>query len=84
MKKYLLSLAVLVMFATPAHAFTVTCTNCSNMLVQMLDRVFDNYVMTPQGRFVLDALRPVEKRDPYGVEEARKMVEMGQSRPSGV
>lgn len=42
---------------------------------RMMDRVFDNYVMTPQGKFVFDALRPVESRDPYGVEEARKMLE---------
>jgi glutathione S-transferase len=28
--------------------------------VRMLDRFFDNYVMTPQGKFVLDALRPAE------------------------
>ena len=39
MKKYLLSLAMLVMLASPAQAFVVTCTNCSNMLVQMLDRI---------------------------------------------
>ncbi len=43
--------------------------------VRMLDRFFDNYVMTPQGKFVLDALRPAESRDPYGVEEARRMLE---------
>lgn len=43
--------------------------------VRMLDRFFDNYVMTPQGKFVFDALRPPEGRDPYGVEEARKMLE---------
>jgi glutathione S-transferase len=42
---------------------------------RMLDRVFDNYVMTPQGRCVYDALRPPENRDPYGVEEARRMLE---------
>lgn len=42
---------------------------------RMLDRFFDNYVMTPQGKFVLDALRPAESRDPYGVEEARKMLD---------
>ena len=39
MKKYLLTLAVLVMFATPAHALTVTCTNCSTNLIQLLDRI---------------------------------------------
>lgn len=42
---------------------------------RMLDRVFDNYVMTPQGKFVFDALRPEGDRDPYGVEEARRMLE---------
>ena len=44
--------------------------------VRMLDRFFDNYVMTPQGKFVLDALRPPESRDLYGVEEARKMLDV--------
>lgn len=42
---------------------------------RMLDRFFDNYVMTPQGTFVRDALRPPESRDPYGVEEARRMLD---------
>jgi glutathione S-transferase len=43
--------------------------------VRMLDRVFDNYVMTPQGKCVFDAIRPAEARDPYGVAEARAMLE---------
>ena len=43
--------------------------------VRMLERFFDNYVMTPQGKFVFDALRQPESRDPYGVEEARKMLD---------
>lgn len=42
---------------------------------RMLDRFFDNYVMTPQGKFVFDALRPAGARDPHGVEEARKMLD---------
>jgi glutathione S-transferase len=42
---------------------------------RMLDRFFDNYVMTPQGKFVSDALRPSEDRDPYGVKEAGKMLD---------
>jgi len=42
---------------------------------RMLDRVFDNYVMTPQGKFVFDALRPADRRDPHGVEEARAVLE---------
>lgn len=43
--------------------------------VRMLDRFFDNYVMTPQGKFTFNAIRPAEDRDPYGVEEARRMLE---------
>ncbi|HEY0628921.1 MAG TPA: glutathione S-transferase family protein [Sphingomicrobium sp.] len=42
---------------------------------RMLDRFFDNYVMTPQGKFVFDAIRQPEDRDPYGVEEARKLLD---------
>jgi len=41
----------------------------------MLDRVFDNYVMTPQGKCVFDAIRPAEVRDAHGVAEARAMLE---------
>jgi len=43
--------------------------------VRMMDRIFDNYVMTPQGKCVFDALRPEGVRDPYGVAEARGMLE---------
>jgi glutathione S-transferase len=43
--------------------------------VRMMDRVFDNYVMTPQGRCVFDALRPPEARDPHGVREAKAMLD---------
>ncbi len=43
--------------------------------VRMLDRVFDNYVMTPQGKFVYDSLRPADQRDALGVEEARAMLD---------
>ena len=43
--------------------------------VRTLDRFFDNYVMTPQGKHVYDALRPAEHRDPYGVAEVRKVLD---------
>jgi glutathione S-transferase len=42
---------------------------------RMLDRFFDNYVMTPQGKFVFDALRSPQDRDPYGVLEAGQMLD---------
>ncbi|MCP8937601.1 glutathione S-transferase family protein [Alsobacter sp. SYSU M60028] len=43
--------------------------------VRMLDRVFDNYVMTPMQTVVFDALRPPEHRDGYGVTKARELLD---------
>jgi glutathione S-transferase len=45
------------------------------LTVRMLDRAFDNYVMTPMGQIVFDRIRPAENRDPYGVEQARALLE---------
>ncbi len=42
--------------------------------VRMLDRVFDNYISTPQQKIVADALRPEGARDAHGVAEARQML----------
>ncbi|WP_159996947.1 glutathione S-transferase family protein [Roseomonas sp. 18066] len=39
--------------------------------VRFLDRVFDNYVMTPQQTIVFESLRPEGQRDPHGVAQAR-------------
>ena len=41
----------------------------------MLDRFFDHYISTPQQKVVADRLRPEADRDPYGVREARTMLE---------
>lgn len=43
--------------------------------VRMMDRVFDHYVSTPQQKLVADALRPEGDRDPYGVAEAKRMLD---------
>ena len=43
--------------------------------VRMLDRIFDNYVSTPQQKFVYDMLRPQDQRDPYGVAEAGRQLD---------
>jgi len=43
--------------------------------VRMMDRVFDNYVSTPQQKVVFNAIRPEADRDPYGVAEARTMLD---------
>lgn len=42
---------------------------------RMMDRVFDNYVMTPMQKFTFDLLRPAESRDAYGVQQARDMLD---------
>ena len=43
--------------------------------VRGMDRMFDNYVMTPMQRIVFDFIRPPEVRDPKGVEDARGMLD---------
>ena len=42
--------------------------------VRMIDRVFDNYVMTPMQKIVADSLRAAENRDRHGVSEARELL----------
>jgi glutathione S-transferase len=42
--------------------------------IRLLDRVFDNYVMTPMQKIVADALRPPGALDPHGVGEARSLL----------
>ncbi len=42
---------------------------------RMLDRFFDNYVMTPMQKLVGDTLRPIEARDPHGVAEAKAQLD---------
>lgn len=44
--------------------------------VRMLDRFFDNYVLTPQGKCVFDAIRTEgANRDPFGVAEAKALLD---------
>lgn len=43
--------------------------------VRMLDRFFDNYVMTPMQKIVGDSLRPADGRDAFGVLEARALLD---------
>ncbi len=42
---------------------------------RMLDRVFDNCVMTPMQKVVLNQLRPESERDAHGVTEARGLLD---------
>lgn len=43
--------------------------------VRFMDRFFDNYIMTPMQKIVLDYLRPEASRDAFGVSEARSQLE---------
>ena len=45
------------------------------LAVRTMDRVFDNYVMTPMQKLVGDALRPQDARDTFGTAEARRMLD---------
>jgi glutathione S-transferase len=51
----------------------------SALEVRLLDRVFDNYVMSPMQKVVADRLRPAEARDPTGVAEARALLDTSYS-----
>ncbi|WP_158923761.1 glutathione S-transferase family protein [Acidisphaera sp. S103] len=43
--------------------------------IRMLDRVFDSHVMVPVQTIVFDARRPKDVRDPYGVSQAKTVLE---------
>jgi len=43
--------------------------------VRMMDRFFDNYVMTPQGDIVFNCIREAKDRDPIGDDRARAMLD---------
>jgi glutathione S-transferase len=44
------------------------------MRIQLLDRVFDNYVAAPMQKIVADSFRPEGRSDPTGIEEARALL----------
>lgn len=44
--------------------------------VRFMDRFFDNYIATYQQKVVFNALRPEGQADPYGAEEARRMLDV--------
>jgi len=41
--------------------------------VRMRDRFFDNYMHTPMQKYAFESLRPQDRRDPYGLEEAKRL-----------
>ena len=61
--------------AHPGQARLIPQDPLAAVDVRMMDRVFDNYVSTPQQKLVYDALRAPEARDAQGVAEARAALE---------
>lgn len=44
--------------------------------IRWMDRFFDNYVMTPMTKIVIDKIRAEDDRDPISVKEARGMLDI--------
>jgi glutathione S-transferase len=42
---------------------------------RLMDRVFDNYVMTPMQKIVFDCIRAADSKDPQGVADAHALLE---------
>lgn len=61
--------------AHPAPRRMVPADPAAALPVRMMDRIFDNYVMTPMQKIVFDAIRPAASRDAFGVAEARAMLD---------
>ena len=59
----------------PGPVALITADADTAIEARMLDRFFDNYVMTPMQKIVGDALRPESARDPHGVAEARAQLD---------
>jgi glutathione S-transferase len=45
------------------------------LAARLLDRCFDNYVMAPMQKIVADRIRAEADRDPFGVAEARQLLD---------
>lgn len=67
MKKLLLCFFALFLMAAPAHALTVVCTNCSNSLMQALDRVTN-----------MDQLSTMMKEYQEAIQQTQQQIRMVQ------
>jgi glutathione S-transferase len=59
----------------PGPATLIPADPDAAVRTRMMDRIFDNYVMTPMQKIVGDSLRPEADRDAFGVAEARRTLE---------
>jgi glutathione S-transferase len=56
----------------------------SALAARMMDRFFDNYVMTPMQKIVADSMRAPGDRDPLGVQDARVLLDTSYGWLNGV
>ncbi|HEX4196964.1 MAG TPA: glutathione S-transferase family protein [Caulobacteraceae bacterium] len=59
----------------PGAATLIPAEPDAAVRTRMMDRIFDNYVMTPMQKIVGDSLRPEADRDAFGVAEARRTLD---------
>jgi glutathione S-transferase len=59
----------------PGPARLVPADPAAAIEPRFLDRVFDLYVMTPMQKIVFDTMRPTDRKDPAGVEDARALLD---------
>jgi glutathione S-transferase len=59
----------------PAPASLIPSNGDAALRARFMDRVFDNYVMTPMQALVADRMRARAERDTKGVADARAMLE---------
>jgi glutathione S-transferase len=60
----------------PGPARMIPMNDDAALLVRSMDRVFDNYVMTPMQTLVSDRMRTGSERDAKGVSDARKLLDL--------
>ena len=68
----------------PGPSVLIPADPAQALEARMMDRVFDNYVMTPMQKIVGDRLRPEADRDPHGVKEARALLDKSYAWLDGV
>jgi glutathione S-transferase len=61
----------------PAGAGLIPTNQDLNRQVRLLDRLIDNYIHLPFQQVVMERMRPDDKHDPFGAEQARGAIRQG-------
>lgn len=68
----------------PGPVKFIPANTAAALEVRIMDRFFDNYVMTPMQKIVADFIRAEDARDPFGVREARALLDAAYGWLNGV